>query len=51
MRASDSIGLEKIGDVLLFEVIPYYLKRLDGVSVLFAVSHRENSEHRGFIQY
>jgi len=37
--------------VVLFEVVPYYLKRLDGVCVLFTISHRENGKHRGFIQY
>lgn len=36
-------------DVLLFEVVPYYLKGLNGVSVLFAASYGENSKHRGFI--
>ena len=43
--------LKKVRDILLLEVVPYDLKWFDGVSVLFAVSHRENSEHRGFVQY
>jgi hypothetical protein len=50
-RGSGSLTLQAVEDVLLFEVIPYYLKWLDGVRVLFTVSHRENSEHRGFIQH
>ena len=51
MRGSDSLVPKKVGDILLLEVVPYYLKWLDGVSVLFTVSHRENSKHRGFVQY
>ena len=35
----------KVKDVLLFQVIPYDLKWLDRVCVLFAVPHGENSEH------
>ena len=49
MGGLGSLATAKGWDVLLFEVIPYYLKRLDGVSVLFATSHGENSEHRGFV--
>ena len=43
-------SLQAVEDILLFEVVPYYLKRLDGVCVLFTVSHRENGKHRGFVQ-
>jgi len=39
----------KVGDVLLFQVIPYYLEGFDGVRVLLTVSHGENGKHRGFI--
>jgi len=48
--ASESLTLQKLDSILLFEVVPYYLKWLDGVGVLLAVFHGENSEHRGFIQ-
>ena len=37
--------LQAVQDVLLFEVVPYYLKWLDGVCVLLAVSHREDGKH------
>jgi hypothetical protein len=50
-RDSVSLVPEEVGNILLVEMVPYYLKWLDGVSVLFAVSHRENGEHRGFVQY
>lgn len=50
-RGSDPLVPKRVGDILLLEVVPYYLKWLDGVSVLFPVSHGENSEHRGFVQY
>jgi len=35
----------KVKDILLFQVIPYYLKWLDRVRVLFTVPHGENGEH------
>lgn len=50
-KGSGPLVPKRVGDILLLEVVPYYLKWLDGVSVLFPVSHRENSEHRGFVQY
>lgn len=49
MRVLGSLATAESWDILLFEVVPYYLKGLNGVSVLFAISHGEDSEHRGFI--
>jgi len=44
------IDMDRVFCVVLFEVIPYYLKWLDRMCVLFTVSHRKNGKHRGFIQ-
>jgi hypothetical protein len=49
-KRSEPIEPQKADDALLLKVIPYYLERLDGVCVLFAVSRREDSKHRSLIQ-
>ena len=47
----ESLGLQKVNGLLLFEVVPYYLECLDRMGVLFTVFQRENGKHRSFIQH